>query len=125
MKVLVVDDSQAMCMILRRSLRQVGIDGMMVRVVNTGARALEMAESYDPDVILTDWNMPVMDGLALLEELKLRESRALRGVVSWDLSEDVRAVARGAGASFFLSKPFGADAVRALMEPLVEGQEVA
>jgi two-component system chemotaxis response regulator CheY len=99
--------------ILRRVLADLGFE---VFEAGNGQEALEhVADHGAPDVALVDWNMPVMDGLQFIVEL--RSHQELRGVTLMmvttesEHSQMVRALA--AGAHEYLVKPFTPDAVAA------------
>ena len=62
---LVVDDSQVVRSVARRILRDLDIK---VTEAENGQEALESCRSSLPDLVLLDWNMPVMDGMAFLRE---------------------------------------------------------
>lgn len=111
MKALVIDDSRAMRKILRRVLERMGFE---VSEAENGQVALDLiVEQGAPDVALVDWNMPVMDGLQFV--VNLRAQREYRSVTLMmvttesEYSQIVRALA--AGAHEYLIKPFTADAV--------------
>ena len=71
MKILVVDDSKAMRMIVRRALRQCEVPGgINVVEADSGVTALEQIAAEHPDLVLSDWNMPEMTGIELLEKLR-------------------------------------------------------
>lgn len=69
MQVLIVDDSRAMRMIIRRTLRQAGFEDCAAIEAANGVEALKVMENHSPDLILCDWNMPEMSGLELLTTL--------------------------------------------------------
>ena len=73
MKILIVDDSKAMRMIVRRTLRQAGFGDHAVTEANNGKEALENVRQSMPDLILSDWNMPEATGMEVL-----RAARRLR-----------------------------------------------
>ena len=77
-RVLIVDDSSVMRKIVERSLRQAGFPVSQVFEANNGAEALEMLGTQHPDLILTDVNMPTMDGLEFVR--KLRAEKKAEGV---------------------------------------------
>ena len=106
MNVLIVDDSRAMRMIIRRTLRQAGFDGGAVWEAANGKEALEMMVAEMPDLVLCDWNMPVMSGIALLELLTEKGVRVPFGFVTSQGTPAMRERARRAGAWFVISKPF-------------------
>jgi len=106
MLALVVDDSRAMRSILTRLLSGLGFD---VAQAGDGAEALSVLDAGTrPDVILVDWNMPVMDGLTFIKEVRAREH--LRDVslmmvtTESEQGQIVRALA--AGAHEYVIKPF-------------------
>jgi two-component system chemotaxis response regulator CheY len=106
MLALVVDDSRAMRSILTRLLNGLGFD---VAQAGDGSEALSVLESGTrPDVILVDWNMPVMDGLTFIKEVRAREElRDISLMMVTTESEQgqiVRALA--AGAHEYVIKPF-------------------
>jgi two-component system chemotaxis response regulator CheY len=110
---LVIDDSRAMRSILRRVLVELGFE---VSEAANGQEALtHVVEHGAPDVALVDWNMPVMDGLQFVVELRSR--REFRGVTLMMVTTEsehaqmVRALA--AGAHEYLVKPFTPDAIAA------------
>ncbi|HJK99061.1 MAG TPA: response regulator [Polyangiaceae bacterium LLY-WYZ-14_1] len=118
MKVLVVDDSKAMRMILRRGLRQAGFS-VDVQEADSGAAALDAIETAKPDLVICDWNMPEMTGIELLETLGDRGLRVRFGFVTTEGSPEQRARATEAGAAFLLTKPFTPDALKATLSPIL------
>lgn len=110
MKVLIVDDSKAMRMIVKRTLRQAGFTTHEVQEAENGKLALDLIRTYKPDVVLSDWNMPEMTGIQLLEALATEPAKPKYfGFVTSEGSEDMRERARVAGALFVITKPFTAD----------------
>ena len=76
MSILVVDDSKVMRAIVRRTLRQAGFGGHDVVEAANGAEALDTVKSMEPlpDLILCDWNMPGMNGIELVRNIRSTES---------------------------------------------------
>ncbi len=109
MNILVVDDSKAMRMIVRRTLRQAGFGSETVSEASNGDEALSIVKSNCPDLLLCDWNMPGMSGLDLLQKLKSDGTRVKFGFVTSECTEEMRAKATEAGALFLISKPFTAE----------------
>ncbi|MEJ2578033.1 MAG: response regulator [Kineosporiaceae bacterium] len=106
MLALVVDDSRAMRSILTRLLGGLGFD---VAQAGDGAEALAVLDAGTrPEVILVDWNMPVMDGLTFIKNVRAREDlRDISLMMVTTESEQgqiVRALA--AGAHEYVIKPF-------------------
>lgn len=106
MLALVVDDSRAMRSILTRLLSGLGFD---VAQAGDGAEALQVLDAGTrPDVILVDWNMPVMDGLTFIKEVRardeLRDISLMMVTTESEQGQIVRALA--AGAHEYVIKPF-------------------
>src|SRR5882724_10478951 len=118
MKVLIVDDSRAMRMIVRRALRQAGFDNLEVQEAADGAEALQMAIASSPELILSDWNMPVMSGIQLLDGLIQAGSTSRFGFVTSESTPEMKAKALEAGALFLITKPFSSEAFQDALEPL-------
>lgn len=106
MKVLVADDSKAMRMIVIRTLRQSGIAIDDVREAADGADALAAVPDFQPDLILSDWNMPNMTGIEFLTALRDSGNTTPFGFVTSESNPDMKARALAAGAGFLLTKPF-------------------
>lgn len=119
MRVLVADDSRVMRRIVIRTLRQAGYDGWQVLEAGDGAEALKIAQREDPDLILTDWNMPELSGLDLVRALRAGGSGALIGFVTSEGSAPMRQVAEDAGAQFLIAKPFTAETFQDTLGPLL------
>jgi len=108
MKILVVDDSKAMRMIVKRTLKKAGLEGYDVVEASDGVEALSVVKADKPDLILCDWNMPNMSGLELLRVLRNSDNDIPFGFVTSESTPEMRQIAEHAGASFFISKPFTA-----------------
>jgi len=115
MNVLIVDDSKAMRLIVKRALRQAGLDDLQVREAGNGKEALACMGDANPDLVLCDLNMPEMNGMELLRALRGEGNRVRFGLVTSEGSDDVRAEAMDAGASFVVVKPFTADSFRSVL----------
>jgi two-component system chemotaxis response regulator CheY len=106
MRVLIVDDSRAMRMIVRRTLRQAGYGHHTFDEAVDGAEALAMIRKAAPDLVLADWNMPVMNGLELLQILKKDGCNVPFGFVTSEGTPEMRTLASQHGANFLIAKPF-------------------
>lgn len=105
-RILIVDDSKAMRLIVRRTLRQAGFGEYAVDEASNGREALEMLQSSMPKLVLCDWNMPEMTGIELLRELGTRKLPVKFGFVTTEATPEMRAMADDAGALFLIAKPF-------------------
>lgn len=103
-KVLLVDDSRAQRRMIGLQLRRVGF---AVTEATSGAEALELCESLQPDFILSDWVMPGMSGLDLCRAFRAKRRGAYGYFVLLTSNGDEDDVATGleAGADDFLTKP--------------------
>ena len=120
MNILIVDDSRTMRMIVRRTLRQANIGAHTVEEAEDGQDALRKLQAFPADLILSDWNMPNMDGIALLEAVRASGNPRVRfGFITSQSSVESRERARLAGALFLINKPFSAEDVEAALAPLL------
>jgi two-component system chemotaxis response regulator CheY len=107
---LVVDDSRAMRMILARTLREVGYE---VREAANGREALKaIAEEKNAvKLALVDWNMPEINGLELLKQIRAnQELNSLKVImVTTETELDQMTAALEAGADEYVMKPFTKD----------------
>jgi len=69
-RALIVDDSSVMRKIVERSLRQAGLDPLVVFEAGSGIDGLEVLKKQQVELILSDINMPAMDGLEFLRQLR-------------------------------------------------------
>ena len=102
-RVLVVDDEENLRLVLRTFLKRHGYE---VEVADNGETALELVESFGPDVIITDVRMPRMGGLDLLATLKAKGNEATVIVMSAYGNVDLAIDAMKAGAYDYVHKPF-------------------
>jgi two-component system chemotaxis response regulator CheY len=112
MKVLLVDDSKAMRMIVRRQLGEIGFASAEFDEATTGAEALERIRNGDFDLVVSDWNMPEMTGIELLEALRASGNEVPFGFVTSEVQPDFKSRALAAGARFMVAKPFTAEDLR-------------
>ena len=115
---LVADDSRVMRQIVIRTLRQAGYD-WDVREAADGAQALEAIRADEPDVVLSDWNMPEMTGIALLRRLRQEGVGTPFGCGTSEGSPEMREKAEAAGALFLIAKPFTPEAFREVIDPVL------
>jgi len=109
MRVLVVDDSKAMRMIVIRTLRQSGVAIGEIREAEDGAEGLVAVAEWAPDLVLSDWNMPNMTGIQFLTALREADNSTTFGFVTSESGSAMREQALAAGASFLLVKPFNGE----------------
>ncbi len=112
MKIVVVDDSKTMRMIVKRTLRQAGYGDHEVLEAENGKEALDVIKSSSPNLVLCDWNMPEMNGLELLQALNAGGIKVNFGFVTSEGTPEMRKIAEENGALFLISKPFSEDTFR-------------
>ncbi len=119
---LIVDDSSVMRKIVERSLRQAGIGEMVVHEAGNGIEALEKLRGAKMDLILSDINMPAMDGLELLRQIKMQNLAPGVPVVmiTTESSEEHVRQAIASGARGYIRKPFTPEQVKERVLPLIE-----
>jgi two-component system chemotaxis response regulator CheY len=112
MRAMVVDDSRAMRMLLRRNLSAIGCE---VSEAGGGLDALSSLNSQPqlPSLLLVDWNMPEMTGLELVKKVRCEPRYAAIRVlmVTTETELDQMASALEAGADEYLMKPFTKEAL--------------
>ena len=117
-RVLIVDDDPGIRTLCAASLSRAGVE---VLEAENGGHGLERALEDRPDLVLLDVNMPILDGFALAE--RLQEDERTRHVpfifLTGELEHKSRTQAQALGAAAFVSKPFDARAVAALVLTLL------
>jgi two-component system, chemotaxis family, chemotaxis protein CheY len=119
--VLIVDDSSVMRKIVERSLRQAGLDLLVVHEAGSGVEGLDILRAARVNLILTDINMPTMDGLEFVRQI--RAQHLAEGVpvvmITTESSEEHVRQAIQAGARGYIRKPFTAEQVKERVLPLL------
>lgn len=112
MRIFIVDDSMAMRMLVKRALREAGYGDHTIEEAANGKDALEAIRESPPDLVLSDWHMPGMNGMELLEELRKANIGVRFGFVTTEGTPEMRQKVKDAGADFLIAKPFTADAIK-------------
>jgi two-component system chemotaxis response regulator CheY len=120
MRVLIIDDSRAIRVMLGRMLTDLGHEVARAPHGREALDHLEQCGSDLPDLILVDWNMPVMDGYSFLKEVRGRgDLRALTMMmVTTEVESEQMVRALAAGANEYLMKPFAKEDLLAKIELL-------
>lgn len=109
MKVLVVDDSASMRMIVKRTLKQAGFDDLEFSDAADGLEGLAQLQAQEPDLVLCDWNMPNMNGIDFLRQARADGNLVKFGFITTESTTEMRQAAREAGAQFLIAKPFNVE----------------
>jgi two-component system chemotaxis response regulator CheY len=120
-RALIVDDSTVMRKIVERALRQAGIRLAEVFEAGNGSEALDLLRQHAVDLILSDINMPVMDGLEFVRQLaSLEQARDIPVLmITTEGSESHVVQAITCGARGYIRKPFTPDQVKEHVMPLL------
>jgi CheY-like chemotaxis protein len=103
MRVIVVEDDAQLRAVLGIYLRSLGLE--LLGDFPDGQAALEALARQQPDLILTDCQMPRLDGINLVRQLRARGDRTPVIMLSGQLDPQVAALARAAGVNHYLHKP--------------------
>ncbi|RLB44248.1 MAG: response regulator [Deltaproteobacteria bacterium] len=119
--VLIVDDSRVMRSVLKKTMQMCGFNVGQILEAGDGREALEVLKTNWVDLVVTDYNMPQMNGLELIEEMKRDE--VLSGipviVVTTEGSEQKIKALLDKGASDYLQKPFTPEQMKSKLNRLV------
>ena len=123
MKILIVDDFSTMRRIVKNLLRDLGFND--TSEADDGQTALPMLKTGKFDFLVTDWNMPGMDGLELLKHVRtddnLKDMPVL--MVTAEAKRDQIVVAAQAGVNGYVVKPFTAVTLKEKIEKIFERLE--
>ena len=119
-KVLVVDDFSTMRRIIKNLLRDLGFTN--IQEADDGSTALPMLQSGDFEFVVTDWNMPGMQGIDLLKAIraddKLKHLPVL--MVTAEAKKEQIVMAAQAGVNGYIVKPFTAGTLKAKLDKIFE-----
>ena len=119
MKILIVDDSRVMRQIVTRTLRQAGFEGHELVEAANGLEGLAAVTSHDPQLVLSDWNMPEMNGIDMLSALRARGQHVPFAFITSEGSAEMVDRAEAAGAMFVITKPFTPESFREKLQPVL------
>ncbi len=123
MKILIVDDFSTMRRIIKNLLRDLGFNN--TSEADDGQTALPMLKSGNFDFLVTDWNMPGMDGLTLLKTVRADEELSDMPVlmVTAEAKRDQIVVAAEAGVNGYVVKPFTAATLKEKIDKIFQRLE--
>lgn len=114
MKILVVDDSRTMRVIIIKALAQLGFKDVLE--AGDGRDALELFKTTPVDAVLSDWNMPNMNGLEFLKEVRQLNKTVPFIMITTEAERGSVVAAIQAGVTDYVVKPFTQDALRKKLE---------
>jgi len=107
LKILIVDDSRAIQAIIKRAIGHCGYAPIEILTAADGELGIEVVNQQSPDLIITDWHMPKVTGLEMLQIIRQRGHRTVRvGFVTTERTPSMLNEAKLNGAAFILNKPF-------------------
>lgn len=107
LRFLIVDDSRAIQAIIARALQQCGYQPLEIKTASDGRMGLEVLQTFSPDLVITDWHMPHMTGLEMVQTMRQLGHLKLRvGFVTTERTESMLNEAIRNGAMFIVHKPF-------------------
>ncbi|MDX2367178.1 MAG: chemotaxis response regulator CheY [Colwellia sp.] len=120
MKVLVVDDFSTMRRIVKNLLRDLGFTNL--QEADDGSTALPMLQNGDFDFVVTDWNMPGMQGIDLLKAIRADSSLAHIPVllITAEAKKEQIIMAAQAGVNGYIVKPFTAGTLKTKIDKIFE-----
>lgn len=116
MKFLIVDDSSTMRRIIKNSLKRIGFEDILEAA--NGREALEIFE--DADIILTDWNMPEIDGLEFVKEVRTKDKSIPILMVTTNAAKDDIVEALKNGVNDYIVKPFTPETLKEKVESVLK-----
>ncbi len=120
-KIVVVDDSGTMRMMFKQILKKAGFENLVMAV--NGADGFEKVKSANPDLVISDWNMPQVDGLEFLKMLRASdEFKTLPFIMATAQADKGQQIAiMEAGGSGHVPKPFDEDQIKKAIEKALTG----
>jgi len=120
MKILIVDDSSTMRRIIGNVVQQLGVPKEDFDEAEDGVVAWDMCQKNKYDVILTDWNMPNMNGLELVKHIRSAGSQHIKTPTIMITTEGGKSeviTALKAGVNNYIVKPFNAPTLKEKLDP--------
>ncbi|WP_428024126.1 response regulator [Arcobacter sp.] len=122
MKILIVDDSSTMRRIIGNVVMQLGIDKEDFDEAEDGVKAWTMLSKSQYDVILTDWNMPNMNGLDLVKKVRKEGNHQSTPIImiTTEGGKGEVITALKAGVNNYIVKPFNAEILKEKLDGVLK-----
>ena len=122
MRILIVDDSSTMRRIIGNVVQQLGVSKDDFDEAEDGVVAWKLfQEKNNYDVVLTDWNMPNMNGLELVKTIRAKDKKIPIVMITTEGGKGEVITALKAGVNNYIVKPFSADVLKEKLVGLVKG----
>ncbi|MBW1705376.1 MAG: sigma-54-dependent Fis family transcriptional regulator [Deltaproteobacteria bacterium] len=115
-KILFVDDEESIRRLFCKAMMN---EALLIETASDGKKALEKLKTFPAEIVITDVKMPKMDGLALLEEVRIRYPDIFVVIVTGYGTIEDAVNAMKAGAYDYILKPFDFDAIRMVLEKII------
>lgn len=127
LRILIVDDSATMRLMIRRAAERARVPLEAVYEAANGEEALALLDRQEIDAVLTDINMPVMNGVELLRELARKPElrHVVRVIISTDGSSARQQEVAGLGVSSYVRKPIGPEGIRDVFHEIAAARAAA
>ncbi len=124
MRILIVDDSAMMRAMIKRVIKLADVQVEDILEATNGAEGLELLKRHDVQLLLTDINMPVMNGAEMLREISLNDRwrNLSRVIISTDGSTVRREEAEELDVRCYLEKPFSPEVLRDVLNELADSE---
>jgi len=120
MRIITVDDSSTMRRIIKNTLKKIGYGDNILEAEN-GKEALDVLSTKDIDIIITDWNMPIMDGLTFVKKIrsdsKYNDTPII--MVTTEAAKEDIITALQSGVNNYVVKPFTPDVLKDKIETVL------
>jgi two-component system chemotaxis response regulator CheY len=122
MRILIVDDSSTMRRIIGNVVMQLGVTKDNFEEAEDGVEAWKLLETSQFDVILTDWNMPNMNGLELVKKIRGGGAHQKTPIImiTTEGGKGEVITALKAGVNNYIVKPFGADVLKEKLSGVIK-----
>lgn len=123
--ILIVDDSLPMRSVIKKAFKAAGFGSSQFHDAGDGKQALDLMKNEWIDIVLTDYNMPVMNGMELIQEIKASElfQDIPVVVISTEANEKKIREFKDLGAAGYITKPFTPETIRDLITSILgEGE---
>lgn len=122
MRILIVDDSSTMRRIIGNVVQQLGVSKQDFDEAEDGVVAWNLfKQNNNYDVVLTDWNMPNMNGLDLVKQIRSVDKKIPIVMITTEGGKGEVITALKAGVNNYIVKPFSADILKEKLDGLVRG----
>jgi len=120
MKILIADDTRVVQMIIKKSIEKCGITDLQIQTASDGLAAYDIVKVWQPDLVITDWHMPIMTGLELLKKIYANGMNHIKvGFITAEPSEKNLEQAKRFGAEFVLNKPCTEEEIIAVIQKVL------